>query len=78
MILANVKAGDIVEVDKKGRRFYALVEGKGARELDVTPLCAGSTYRHAKALEVVGHWRRSRAGRARAERKAGLESSDGS
>jgi hypothetical protein len=56
--------GDIVEVDKKGRRFHALVEGleqqgSGGRfELELRPLTRGVSYRRATVREVVGVWRR--------------------
>jgi hypothetical protein len=56
--------GDIVEVDKKGRRFHALVEGleqqgSGGRfELELRPLARGVSYRRATVREVVGVWRR--------------------
>jgi hypothetical protein len=56
--------GDIVEVDKKGRRFHALVEAleqsaSGGRfELALRPLARGVSYRRATVREVVGVWRR--------------------
>jgi hypothetical protein len=56
--------GDIVEVDKKGRRFHALVEtleqsASGGRfELELRPLHRGVSYRRATVREVVGVWRR--------------------
>ena len=56
--------GDIVEVDKKGRRFHALVEtleqsASGGRfELELRPLARGVSYRRATIREVVGVWRR--------------------
>lgn len=62
MRLANVRAGDIVQVDVKGRRFYALAEadGAGARELPVRPITPGITYRRATSRQVIAHWRKSR------------------
>ena len=56
--------GDIVEIDKKGRRFHALVEAleqsaSGSRfELELRPLARGVSYRRATVREVVGVWRR--------------------
>jgi len=56
--------GDIVEIDKKGCRFYALVEAleqsaSGGRfELALRPLARGVSYRRATVREVVGVWRR--------------------
>jgi hypothetical protein len=60
----GIGPGDIVEVDKKGRRFHALVESleqssSGSRfELELRPLARGVTYRRATVREVVGVWRR--------------------
>jgi hypothetical protein len=56
--------GDIVEIDKKGRRFHAMVEAleqsaSGGRfELALRPLARGVSYRRATVREVVGVWRR--------------------
>ena len=57
--------GDIVEVDKKGRRFHALVGeieqlGSGRFELAVRPLDSRISYRRATVREVVGVWRKAR------------------
>jgi hypothetical protein len=60
----GIAPGDIVQVDKKGRRFHALVEGleqqgSGGRfELELRPLARGVSYRRATVREVVGVWRR--------------------
>lgn len=61
----GIAAGDIVEVDRKGRRFHALVEGIEQREsgrfdLQVRPLDARSTWRTATVRDVVGVWRRAK------------------
>jgi hypothetical protein len=61
----NIGAGDIVLVDKKGRRFHALVTeleqlGSGRFELAVRPLDARVSYRSASVREVVEVWRRRR------------------
>lgn len=61
MKLATVKEGDIVEVDKKGRRFYAVAGPRAGRTLRVQPLDRNVSYREATGLEVVNHWRRVRA-----------------
>ena len=60
----GIGPGDIVEVDKKGRRFHALVENldqasEGGRfELELRPLARGVSYRRATIREVVGVWRK--------------------
>ncbi len=60
-----IGAGDIVEVDKRGRRFHALVvsleQGASGRfELEVRPLDGRTTYRQATVREVVNVWRKAR------------------
>lgn len=62
MPLKGIHVGDIIEVDKKGRRFHAMVrdrssDGKG---LTFMPLCPNVSYRTCTAHEVVEHWRRRR------------------
>jgi hypothetical protein len=57
--------GDIVEIDKKGRRFHALVceldqLDSGRFELSVRPLDSRISYRRATVREVVAVWRRAR------------------
>jgi hypothetical protein len=64
----GIGAGDIVLVDKKGRRFHALVTEleqleSGRFELVVRPLDARISWRTASVREVVEVWRR--AGRPR-------------
>ena len=61
MTLGAVRAGDIVLADRKGRRFYAIVVERRERELEVDPIDRRVTYRHVKAREVLGIWRKSRA-----------------
>ncbi len=61
----GIAPGDIVEIDRKGRRFHALVEGIEQREtgrfdLAVRPLDGRSTWRSATVRDVVGVWRRAR------------------
>ena len=64
----GIGAGDIVLVDKKGRRFHALVTeleqlDSGRFELVVRPLDSRISWRTASVREVVEVWRR--AGRPR-------------
>jgi len=68
--VAPIQPGDIVEVDKKGRRLHGLVlavEPDG--EVRFEPLCRGVSWRSARAREVVRHW-------ARAARRRGAEDPD--
>lgn len=62
----GIAVGDIVEIDRKGRRFHALVEAIEQREsgrfdLGVRPLDGRSTWRSATVREIVAVWRRAKA-----------------
>jgi hypothetical protein len=62
----GIGAGDIVLVDKKGRRFHALVTEleqleSGRFELIVRPLDSRVSYRTATVREVLEVWRKRRA-----------------
>jgi hypothetical protein len=61
----GIAAGDIVLVDKKGRRFHALVTEleqleSGRFELAVRPLDSRISWRTASVREVVGVWRKAK------------------
>ena len=61
----GIAAGDIVLVDKKGRRFHALVTElqqleSGRFELALRPLDSRISYRRATVREVVTVYRRAR------------------
>jgi hypothetical protein len=61
----GIGPGDIVEVDKRGRRFHALVTeleqlDTGRFELVLRPLDSRISYRTASVREVVDVWRRAR------------------
>ena len=61
----GIGAGDIVLVDKKGRRFHALVTEleqleTGRFELAIRPLDSRISYRCASVREVVEVWRKAR------------------
>jgi hypothetical protein len=60
----GIGPGDIVHVDKRGRRFYALVTEleqleSGRFELLLRPLDSRISYRTATVREVVEVWRRA-------------------
>jgi hypothetical protein len=62
----SIGAGDIVLVDKKGRKFHALVTeleqlDTGRFELIVRPLDSRISYRTASVREVQEVWRKRRA-----------------
>jgi hypothetical protein len=63
----GIAKGDIVEVDRKGRRFHAFVTAihqreSGRFELDLRPLDSRISYRRATVREVVVVYRRARPG----------------
>jgi hypothetical protein len=62
--LEGIQIGDIVEVDRLGRRFHALVNGNAPGGLSIQPLDRRITYRTCRARDVVGHW--AKRGRPRA------------
>ena len=61
----GIGPGDIVEIDKRGRRFHALVTEleqleSGRFELKVRPLDSRISWRTASVREVVEVWRKVR------------------
>ena len=63
MRLEGIQAGDIVEVDRLGRRFHALVGESADGGLSIEPLDRRITYRTCRPHEVRAHWaRRGRRG----------------
>jgi hypothetical protein len=62
--LEGIQPGDIVEVDRLGRRFHALVSEGAAGGLGIQPLDRRITYRSCRAHEVLAHW--AKRGRPRA------------
>src|SRR4051794_10110948 len=60
----GIGPGDIVEIDKRGRRFHALVTEleqleSGRFELALRPLDSRVSYRTASVREVINVWRRA-------------------
>lgn len=65
---APIETGDIVEVDKKGRRFMALVIGVDAGgDVRVEPICRGVSWRTATSRELVRHWKKAARRRRQAD-----------
>lgn len=56
MTTASLKPGDIVEVDKKGRRFIAVVKGVTRGGFDVRPIDSRVSYHSATSREICGIW----------------------
>lgn len=56
MRLEGIQTGDIVEVDRKGRRFYALVTGPAPDGLALALTDRRVNHYSARSREVLGHW----------------------
>jgi hypothetical protein len=56
MRLEGIQAGDIVEVDRLGRRFHAVVTDNVPGGLAFQPLDKRVSYRSCRAHDVRGHW----------------------
>jgi hypothetical protein len=54
--LEGIRAGDIVEVDRLGRRFHAMVGESAEGGLSIEPLDRRVTYRTCRPHEVRAHW----------------------
>ncbi len=63
MTTSTIRVGDIIEVDKKGRTFYAKRrvpkddESLRRGEIAIRPLDARMTYFTATGREIVGHYK---------------------
>lgn len=65
---APIETGDIVEVDKKGRRFMALVIGvESGGDVRIEPVCRGVSWRSATSRELVRHWKKAARRRRQAD-----------
>jgi hypothetical protein len=64
MRLEGIQTGDIVEVDRLGRRFHTLVTGDAPGGVSLHPFDRRVTYRTCRAHEVIAHW--AKRGRPRA------------
>jgi hypothetical protein len=67
MVLARIRPGDLVEVDKKGRRFIAHVEDVVYGAVKIVPL-GRENYFSATPREIVNHWRKARGGERQTRR----------
>jgi hypothetical protein len=56
MRLEGIQIGNIVEVDHKGRRFYALVTSPAPGGLALQPTDRRVNHYSCRSREVVGHW----------------------
>jgi bifunctional DNA-binding transcriptional regulator/antitoxin component of YhaV-PrlF toxin-antitoxin module len=64
--LEGIEVGDIVEIDRRGRRYHAIVIGPAPDGLSVRPL-ERVNYYECRAREVIGHWAKRGRPRAAAE-----------
>lgn len=64
--LGSIHVGDIVEVDVKGRRAFALVHEKRPKTKDepaklrLKPITSGFSWREVTAYQVVTHYRKTK------------------
>jgi hypothetical protein len=56
MRLEGIQTGDIVEVDRKGRRFLAVVVGPAPGGLALSPTDRRVGFHSCRSREVIGHW----------------------
>jgi hypothetical protein len=56
MRLEGIQNGDIVEVDRNGRRFYAIVTAPAPGGLAFQPTDRRINYYSCRSREVIGHW----------------------
>jgi hypothetical protein len=56
MRLEGIQTGDIVEVDLKGRRFYAIVTGPSPGGLALLPIDRRVNYYSCRSRDVMAHW----------------------
>jgi len=57
MRVAPIQPGDVIEVDKKGRKVHGLVLAVDRNgDVRFEPLCRGVSWRTARPREVVRHW----------------------
>ena len=54
--LQGIVAGDIVEVDIRGRRFLARVSAADTGGLGIAPVERRVNHFHCRAHQVVAHW----------------------
>lgn len=66
MTISSLKGGDVIEVDIKGRQFYAGVREISGRTVRFSPLDSRITWRECTSHQVIGIWK---ATKATAERK---------
>jgi hypothetical protein len=72
--LDRIAVNDIVEVRVRGRLILGRVTKIKDGVVYFNPICPGAGWRHAKAREVIAHWRKT--GRQRGgERETDLEPS---
>jgi hypothetical protein len=58
--LEGIQTGDIVEVDRVGRRFHALVTGDASGGLSIQPLDRRIGYTSCRARDVAVRWAKRR------------------
>jgi hypothetical protein len=55
----SIQIDDVVEALVKGRRIVGRVTDVNDGVVYFRPICPGAGWRHAKAREIVTHWRKT-------------------
>jgi hypothetical protein len=56
MKLHGIDVGDVVQVDIRGRRFYAIVTGPAPEGLALSPIERGVNHFTCRSRQVIAHW----------------------
>ena len=78
MRTTGIQIDDVVEALVKGRRIVGRVTEVNDGVVYFRPICPGAGWRHAKAREIVTHWRKTgRRGRGPEDETAPSDSTHG-
>lgn len=78
MELHTIQPEDIVEVDRRGFKFLAIVKRVDTGTVHVVPIDRGVTYFRAPARQIVGIWHANKATRRRRQTTEEVVFADGS
>jgi hypothetical protein len=76
--LHSLQPEDIVEVDRRGLKFLAVVKRVENGTVHLVPIDRGITYFRAPARQIVGIWHANKATRRRRQSKEEVVFADGS
>lgn len=76
MNTASVKAGDVVYVNKKGRKFHAIVRERVGKTFHLAPIERNISYLSCSSREIEMAWHKSRQ-KSRVKSNPETEEADG-